>query len=156
MIRALLVVSLLAPVVAASAQEPVPPAPQQPPAEAGPGRQVKGYFGWQTDGGTDFVLGAEFVKYQGRRIGLAGFAELIFADDFRFALGATAQWHTRGRLYLETGPGLSINGGTEFFWRVGGGWEISPVGLVITPKLYLDFIEGETLLGYGLSIGRKF
>ena len=156
MIRALLVSVLLLPGVRALAQEPTPVPPQQPPAEAGPRRHIKGYLGFQTDGSTDFAVGAEFSKYQGRRLGFSGFAEAIFADDFRFNLGATLQWHTRGRLYFETGPGLAIGNNTEFFWRVGAGYEFSPVGLTFTPKAYLDFVEGETILGYGISLGRRY
>jgi hypothetical protein len=155
MIRALLFSALLLPGVSAWAQEPVPP-PQQPPAEAGPRRHVKGYLGFRTNGSTDFTVGAEFVRHQGRKIGIAGFVELAFADDFYFTLGLLGQWHTRRRLYFETGPGLASGNGTDFFWRVGAGYELAPVGLTITPKAYLDFIAGETILGYGVSLGRKF
>ena len=155
MIRALLVSILLYPGVSALAQEPTPP-PQQPPAEAGPRRHVKGYLGFRTNGSTDFVVGAEFVRHQGRKIGFAGFAELVFASDFYATLGVTGQWHTRRRFYFETGPGLAIGSNTDFFWRVGVGYELAPVGLTITPKVYLDFIDGETILGYGVALGRKF
>jgi hypothetical protein len=155
MIRVLLVVALLLPGIGISAQQTTPP-PQQPPPEAGPKRHIKGYLGFRTDGGTDFVLGAEFSRRQGAKIGLAGFAELAFAEDLTFIFGGILQWHTRGRLYFETGPGLALDGGSDFFWRVGAGYELAPVGLTITPKAYLDFISGETVLGYGISLGRKY
>jgi hypothetical protein len=155
MIRALLVLTLLLPVAEVSAQEPVPP-PQQPPAEAGPRRHIKGYLGFRTDGSTDFTLGAEFSRRQGGKLGFAGFAEIMFADDLLFTVGGLLQWHTRGRLYFETGPGFAFDGGSDFFWRVGAGYELSPVGLTITPKAYLDFVSGETILGYGVSLGRRY
>lgn len=154
MIRALLVLILLLPDIAASAQ--TTPPPQQPPPASGPRRHIKGYLGFRTDGGTDFVVGAEFNRRQGAKIGFAGFAELAFAEDLTFILGATLQWHTRGRLYFETGPGFAFDGGSDFFWRAGAGYELAPVGLTITPKAYLDFISGETVLGYGVSLGRKY
>ena len=154
MIRALFVSVLLFPGVSAWAQEPTPP--QQPPAEAGPRRHVKGYLGFRTNGSTDFVVGAEFARRQGQKISFAGFAEAVFADDFYLTLGVTGQWHTRKRLYFETGPGLAIGDNTDFFWRVGAGYELAPIGLTITPKAYLDFIDGETILGYGVSLGRKY
>jgi hypothetical protein len=155
MYRVLLVLALLLPGVSATAQQPAPPPQTAPPAEDGGRRHIKGYFGWQTDGATDFVLGAEFVWHQGRRFGLSGFTEAIFADDFRLAIGATAQLHLRNRLYFEAGPGFAFDGGSDFFWRVGAGYELS-LGLTITPKLHLDFIDGETVLGYGLAIGRRW
>src|SRR5262245_6774266 len=154
--RALLVLTLLLPVARASSQQPAPPPQTQPPAQAGPKRHIKGYVGFRTDGSTDFVLGAEFSRRQGAKLSLAGFTEFTFADDLMFALGATLQWHTRGRLYFETGPGFEFDGGSDFFWRVGAGYELAPVGLTITPKAYLDFINGDTVLGYGVSLGRKY
>jgi len=80
----------------------------------------------------------------------------MFADDLLFTVGGLLQWHTRGRLYFETGPGFAFDGGSDFFWRVGAGYELTPVGLTITPKAYLDFVSGETVLGYGVSLGRKY
>ena len=155
MIRATLISIMLLPGVSAWAQEPTPP-PQQPPAQAGPPRHIKGYLGLRTDGSTDFTVGAEFVKRPNSKLGFAGFAELVFANDFYTTLGATAQWHTRGRFYFETGPGFTIGNNSDFFWRVGAGYELNPLGLTITPKAYLDFISGETILGYGVAVGRKF
>ena len=128
MIRALIASILLLPGVSALAQEPAPPPPQQPPADAGPTRHIKGYLGSRTNGSTDFVLGAEFVKHQGRRLGFSGFGELVFADDFYVTLGVTGQWFTRGRLYFETGPGFTLGDITDFFWRLGAGYQFSPVG----------------------------
>ena len=158
MIRALLVLTMLYPAFAASAQQPTTAPPPSTPQETQPGprRHGKVFLGFRTDGGTDFTLGAELSQNKERGLALAGFAELIFADDLAFLLGGTLQYHTRNRLYVETGPGFAFDGGSDFVWRVGAGYVLSPVGLTITPKLYLDFVSGETLLGYGILLGRRF
>ena len=58
------------------------------------------------------------------------------------------------RLLLETGPGVAIDGGSDFFWRVSGEYELRIRRLFVIPKFYLDFVRGTTVVGYGLAIGR--
>ena len=65
------------------------------------------------------------------------------------------------RLLLETGPGGAFygssgynDGGSDFFWRVSGEYELRARKLFITPKFYLDFVRSTTIVGYGIAIGR--
>jgi hypothetical protein len=158
MIRTPLILTMLFPAfpaVAQQAQSTEPVSTTQAP-DTGRKRHVKVFLGFRTDGATDFTLGGEFSRRQGQRFSFGAFAEMIFADDLAFLLGGVVQFHTRGRLYFETGPGFAFDGGSDFFWRAGVGYELSPVGLTIAPKLYLDFVSGETLLGYGILLGRRF
>ena len=115
------------------------------------------YLGFTSNGSTEFTAGAKFSRHEGDRgLGLAGFTEIIFADETQFLLGALLQYHMRGRLVLEAGPGVAFNGGSDFFFRFGAGWGFRPVGLTIEPRVTLDFIHGGTRLGYGVALGRRF
>lgn len=115
------------------------------------------YLGFTTNGSTEFTLGGKFSRHEGDRgLALAGFTEIIFADNTEFLLGALLQYHMRGRLVLEAGPGVVFNGGNDFFFRLGAGWAFRPVGLTVEPRVTLDFIHGGTTLGYGVALGRRF
>ena len=59
-------------------------------------------------------------------------------------------------IVLEAGPGFAINDGTEFLFRVGAGYEIERARLTITPKVYFDFIGGDTSIGFVVALGRAF
>jgi hypothetical protein len=109
------------------------------------------------DGGTDFMMG---VKYSHRlpntrTFAGAGFAEVAFASQTEFLLGALFQYMPVNRLLLETGPGLALDGGSDFLWRVSGEYELKIRRLSVIPKLYLDFVHGTTVVGYGVAIGRR-
>ena len=135
-----------------SAQEPTPAA-----QTAARPNHAQLYLGFTSNGSTEFTAGARFSRHTGDRgLALAGFTEIIFADDTQFLLGALLQYHTRGRLVLEAGPGVAFNGGSDFFFRFGAGWGFRPVGLTIEPRVTLDFIHGGTRLGYGVALGRRF
>ena len=135
-----------------AAQETIPPA-----QTAGRANHAQLYGGFTTNGSTEFTAGAKFSRHEGDRgLALAGFTEVIFADDTQFLLGALLQYHMRGRLVLEAGPGVAFNGGSDFFLRLGAGWAFRPVGLTIEPRVTLDFIHGGTRLGYGVALGRRF
>ena len=135
-----------------AAQEPIPPA-----QDAGRPNHAQLYLGFTTNGSTEFTLGAKFSRHEGDRgLALAGFTEVIFTDETQYLLGALLQYHTRGRLVLEAGPAVVINGGSDWFFRTGAGWAFRPIGLTIEPRVTLDFIHGGTTLGYGVALGRRF
>src|SRR5262245_63524593 len=99
-------------------------------------------------------------KYSHRRpewknLGGAGFVEVVFSDDTEFLFGAEAQWFPVPNLILETGPGFAVDGGSDFFWRVGGEYQLKTKNLVLIPMAYFDFIHGTTVFGYGLAIGTR-
>ena len=59
------------------------------------------------------------------------------------------------RMLLETGPGVALDGGSDFFWRVSGEYELQIRRLFLIPKVYVDFVNSTTVVGYGLAIGRR-
>ncbi len=103
------------------------------------------------------TLGAEYTRRQPewKNWGGTAFAELVFASEVEFLLGVTANYFVN-RLVLEAGPGLLISHGTEFLFRIGGGYEIKSGPTTIMPKMFLDFIGGGTAFVFGVAIGRGF
>ena len=161
MIRQLVLVATLLPWGAGWAQQPGGPADSTKAAQQGPATvppsHVEIYAGLRSNGGTNFMMG---VKYTHRRpewkqFGAAGFIEVVFADDVGFLFGALGQFYPTPKLLLETGPGLAVNGGSDFFWRMGAQYTLEAGRLVLIPQAYLDFIHGTTVVGYGIAIGSR-
>ena len=122
-----------------------------------PTSRIDIYAGLRSNGGTDFMMG---FKYSHRRpewkqFGGAGFVEVVFSDDIAFLFGALAQFYPTPKLILETGPGFAVNGGSDFFWRIGGEYHLQTSRLVFIPQAYFDFIHGTTVFGYGIAIGAR-
>lgn len=159
--RLLLVTSLVLPWCAGWAQQPdtaKATTAAQEPTWSIPERRFDLYAGLRSgDGGTDFMMGAKYSHRlpKTRTFAGAGFAEVAFASQTEFLLGALLQFMPVNRLLLETGPGLALDGGSDFFWRVSGEYELQIRRLFIVPKAYLDFVHGTTVVGYGVAIGRR-
>ena len=158
MIRRLLFAMLL-PCGAAWAQDSVAAAPAsatQEPEWSIPKRRLDFYAGLRSNGGTDLMLGVKFSRRlpSTRTFAAAGFFEVAFSDPAEYLIGGLFQFMPVNRLLLETGPGLALDGGSDFFWRVSGEYEVQIRRLFLIPKVYLDFVHGTTVVGYGLAIGR--
>ena len=159
MIRRLLLVTSLLPWSAGWAQDSVaavPASAAQEPQWSIPQRRLDFYAGLRSNGGTDLMLGVKFSRRlpSTRTLAAAGFFEVAFSDPTQYLIGALFQYMPVNRLLLETGPGLAIDGGSDFFWRVSGEYELQIRRLFLIPKVYLDFVHGTTVVGYGLAIGR--
>jgi len=160
MIRRLLLAASLLPCAAGWAQQPdtvKPPTPTQQPEWTIPERRLDIYAGLRSNGGTNFMMGAKYshrLPSQTKLAG-AGFFEVAFDSPTEFLLGALLQYMPVNRLLLETGPGVALDGGSDFFWRVSGEYELKIRRLSVMPQFYLDFVRGTTVVGYGLAIGRR-
>jgi hypothetical protein len=159
MIRRLLLATSLLPWGAVWAQDTtaVPASTAQEPEWSIPRRRLDLYAGLRSNGGTNVMVGAKFSRRlpSTRNMAAAGFFEVAFSSpETEYILGALFQYMPLNRLLLETGPGAEFDGGSNFFWRVSGEYELRARKLFIIPKFYLDFIEGETVVGYGVAIGR--
>ena len=159
MIRRLLIAMSLLPWGTAWAQQPDTAAKTtttQEPEWSIPPRRIDLYAGLRSNGGTSFLMG---VKYSRRlpsttNFAGAGFFEVAFASPTESLLGGLVQYMPLNRLLLETGPGWAIDGGSDFFWRVSGEYELKIRRLSLIPKFYVDFVQSTTVFGYGLAIGR--
>jgi len=103
------------------------------------------------------MLGAKYSRRlpSKRNLAGAGFFEVAFADPTEYLLGALLQYMPLNRMLLETGPGVALDGGSDFFWRVSGEYELQIRRLFLIPKVYVDFVHSSTVVGYGLAIGRR-
>ncbi|HEX5071722.1 MAG TPA: hypothetical protein VFW03_00880 [Gemmatimonadaceae bacterium] len=129
----------------------------QEPTWSIPTRSLDFYAGLRSGGGnTDVMLGAKFSRRipSTRNMAAAGLAEVAFGDQTQFLVGALFQIMPVNHFLLETGPGMEFDGGSNFFWRVGGEYELRARKLFIIPKFYVDFVNSTTVVGYGLAIGR--
>ena len=128
----------------------------QEPEWSIPRRRLDIYAGLRSNGGTNVMVGAKFSRRipSTRNFAAAGFFEVAFSDPAEYLLGGLFQYMPVNRLLLETGPGVAIDGGSEFFWRVSGEYELRARKLFLIPKVYLDFVNGTTVVGYGIAIGR--
>ena len=128
----------------------------QEPEWSIPKRRLDLYAGLRSNDGTHFMMG---LKYSRRLPGTrtfagAGFLEIAFSSPTEYLVGGMLQYMPVNRLLLETGPGVEFDGGSNFFWRVSGEYEVQIRRLFVIPKFYLDFVNGGTVVGYGLAIGR--
>jgi len=160
MIRRLLLATSLLPWGAGWAQQPAAAAPAdtaQAPQWSIPERRLDLYAGLRSNGGTNFMLGAKYSRRlpSKRNLAGAGFFEVAFADPTEYLLGALLQYMPLNRMLLETGPGVALDGGSDFFWRASGEYELQIRRLFLIPKVYVDFVHGTTVVGYGLAIGRR-
>ena len=159
MIRRLLLATSLLPWGAGWAQQPDTAAKAstaQEPQWSIPERRLDLYAGLRSNGGTNVMVGAKFSRRlpSTRNLAGAGFFEVAFADPTEYLVGALFQYMPVNRLLLETGPGLALDGGSDFLWRVSGEYELRARRLYLIPKFYLDFVNGTTVVGYGIAIGR--
>ena len=161
MIRRLVVAASLLPWGVAWAQQTdttaKAPTAAPEPTWSIPERRLDFYAGLRSGGGnTDVMLGAKFSRRipSTRTMAVAGFTEVAFGDETEFLVGALFQIMPVNRLLLETGPGGEFDGGSNFFWRVSAEYELQARKLFIIPKFYVDFVNGTTVAGYGLAIGR--
>ena len=160
MIRRLLLATSLLPWGAAWAQQPdtaATAATAQEPEWSMPRSRFDLYAGLRSNGGTNVMMGAKYSRRlpTTRAFAGAGFFEVAFADPTEYLVGALLQYMPVNRLILETGPGLALDGGSDFLWRVSGEYQLQIRRLALTPKVYLDFVDGTTVLGYGIAIGRR-
>ena len=157
MMRSLLCAAIIVvPFAEGSAQQPdsVPPAsaPQQVEV-AVPQSSLEFYAGARSNGGTDFMSGMQYSRRMtGKPYGGAGFLEIVWSDPTQWLLGALFQFTPTPRLMIETGPGLAINGGTDFLWRIGAEYDLKGRRLSLIPKAFFDFVHGTTVFGYGVAV----
>jgi hypothetical protein len=159
MIRRLLLATSLLPWGAGWAQQADTAAAAkaaQEPQWSIPERRLDLYAGLRSNGGTNVMVGAKYSRRlpTTRNLAGAGFFEVAFASPTEYLLGALFQYMPLNRLILETGPGVAFDGGSDFFWRVSGEYELRARRLYLIPKFYLDFVNGTTVVGYGIAIGR--
>lgn len=140
------------------------------------------FFGATDEEGHDpeLTLGFEYERRLSQRWGIGGILE--YSDGLRNSIFVVpVYWHPRGRWIVIAAPGVEHHFGrglvatphksegngetratvdedeTYFLFRLGVAYEFSVAGAWgIAPHLDLDFVEGERVLVYGLSLTYGF
>ncbi len=133
-----------------------------------------------SDNDTHFTLGADYVRRftETGFLGVGVFGEIVFADHTKYLLGLPLYLYPARHLWVRAGPGLEIfeeskshsgsqsaerssSGSkeetiTKFLLRAGIGYDYEVRGFTIGPSVSVDFIESDTILVWGVNIGKGF
>jgi len=116
---------------------------------------------------TDFAAGIDYEYALAEPIGVGIFAERVFAEHAETLIGIPISY-TVHRLQLFVAPAVlfaeapageataEASSEQEFLVRVGAGYEFELAGASLTPKVNLDFVNGEMTLVPGLAVGIGF
>jgi hypothetical protein len=104
-----------------------------------------------------FTLGLEYNRRFTEHFGMGVLAEKVFADD-EFNVYALGFAYYAGPWKVYAAPGLekSSHHGNEFLLRVGVEYAFKAGPLEISPQIDLDFVGGEQVLVFGVTIGKGF
>ena len=104
-----------------------------------------------------FTLGLEYHRRFNESFGVGVVAEHVFADHDFNVVAIPFSWYL-GRWKLFAGPGFekSEHHDREFLARAGVEYAI-PVGRIeISPQVMVDFVDGDSVLVFGLTFGKGF
>lgn len=108
------------------------------------------------EGGSGFVLGLDYAYRLTDQFGVGVFAERASGQNRSFATGVQGYWVSPLDFILFTGVGAEERDSEwEPILRVGIEYEIlHPSGWAVAPSVFYDVGETESLLIYGLTIGK--
>lgn len=119
-----------------------------------------GFLGFTDRNEADFTFGGEY-EYRPREPWSFGAIvehtpDVVFARDFTLVL-ATAHYRPASiqRLKLTGGAGIEFKdvGGDDFRFRLGAGYDVFMNGpLTITPRIAVDFGDGDENIVFGVSV----
>lgn len=116
-------------------------------------------FGGATYYDTHFyqTAGIDYERLLNAKLGIAGMAEVVFADHALFIAGAGLAWHPVPALKLAAIPALEhSNGHSAFLMRATAEYALHVGPLSVAPALSADYVSGHVALVPGLAIGTGF
>jgi hypothetical protein len=106
----------------------------------------------------EFTLGLEYNRRFSEHFGMGALYEHVFADD-EFKIGAISFAYYNGPWKMYVAPGIEkskehdaeflFRVGAEYAFRIGRGFELSP-------QADIDFVDGDVVLVFGLTLGKGF
>lgn len=115
---------------------------------------------------TAFTMGLDYEYRFAEKFGTGLFAEYVFEDHAEILLGIPLVWHPVHNFKILAAPLFAftmlevIPDGTELHFelglRAGAGYDFHIKNKSIGPMVNLDFIDGNTVLVYGLNFGYGF
>ena len=118
------------------------------------------FVGNTDDRGEDaFSLGLAYEYRFSELLGVGGFVDHAGGDVRTGVVGVPVFLHPVAGLLLLAAPGIEhqVDGGNEFLFRLGLGWEFE-LGerWVITPVANVDFVDSEEVYVYGIEFSYRF
>ncbi|RLA31915.1 MAG: hypothetical protein DRR11_09610 [Gammaproteobacteria bacterium] len=102
------------------------------------------------------ALGIEYEYRLNRSFGIGVLAEHTFGDVDTTVYAMPFAYHS-GRWKAYVGPGIEDGDlGNESLWRVGAEYAFEVGRWEVSPQLDIDFIDGDTALVLGVTIGKGF
>jgi len=115
--------------------------------------------------GSEATVGVNYEYRLGRRWGVGGNVDYAGGDARNTVLAAMGYFHPVRELKLMLGPGIEHHNGSgghdgdhdNFVVRVGAAYDFE-IGerFGIAPVVVVDFVDGETVLVYGVDFDVKF
>ncbi len=111
-----------------------------------------------TEHGEDaFTIGLDYEYRVSSLIGVGVLGEYAAGDIDTWVVGVPFALHPVAGWRLTAMPGLEIHEGeSAFLFRTGVGYEFELNEFTVMPEINADFVDGETNLFFGASIGVKF
>jgi hypothetical protein len=108
-----------------------------------------------------FTLGVDYERQLSERFGVGALADWALGGEGReFIFAVAGFYHPTPRIRLDLAPGLqrdALEGESEWVVRVGADYEFElRSGWNLSPNVNLDIGPEESLLVFGIEIGRRF
>jgi hypothetical protein len=108
-----------------------------------------------------FTLGVDYERQLSERFGVGAIADWALGGEGREFLFAVAGfYHPTSRIWLDLAPGVqrdALEGELEWVVRVGADYEFElRSGWNLSPNVNLDIGPKESLLVFGIELGRRF
>ena len=132
-----------------------------PAALAQTGQHQLGAFVGLTDrSGADFTVGAEYEYLMDSRFSIGGIVEYTpdaYGTSSATVIPATANLRPAPRLKLTGGAGVEFNAFNDRFRaRVGVGYDLIDGPITLTPRVAVDFGDGDESVVFGAVVSRRF
>ena len=104
-----------------------------------------------------FTIGLDYEYRLSSLVGVGVLGEYATEDLNTWVVGGPFALHPGAGWRLVAMPGIEIaDDETEFLFRVGAGYEFEIERFTLMPEVNADFVDGETNLFFGASLGLKF
>lgn len=124
--------------------------------KVGEPHRVKGLVGYNTArAGGSFTVSGQYEYKWRPELGVGGFLDLAFGDEFATVLGGGVYWHPMENLNVFGGPGYDFNE-NELVVRVGASYDFEWKSYWIGPAVYVDLGGEGTPILLAFAFGKDF
>lgn len=122
--------------------------------------QIGAFVGLTDRNGADFTVGAEYEYLMNRHFSLGGLVEYTpdaYGTSSATVVLATANLRLIPRLKVTGGAGVEFNTFNDRFRaRAGVGYDLIDGPVTLTPRVSIDFGEGDENVVFGATLSRRF